>query len=347
MTFQDRRAFPTGVNTYVPNMQYCAAFNHSAPSEFSLGTPAVQSATAIVTATPANSVANTIAALVYTSDSRYGRNARMTISGDPGNSCVHDVYGYDYLGQPMIERFTGASGVTAILYGKKCFYRVTQIKTITAASNVVTYNIGTGSRLGLPFKGDLVYAKENNVLIPITKRDTPMEVSRPAALAVAGGSVFVRPQFPGFVKNLYGYTYGAGSTNDPVITVKLATVAIVGLTVTLDANVSTTAAVVSDDPTTLGYNANNRFSANDVIEIAGSASASAAGDVVGLTLTPTQFLLPDLTDPATAITGDTRGSYEPLVTLDGVKEIRVGLIGDNQSNASSNGGLQGIRHFFA
>lgn len=345
--YQDRKAFPIGVNEYVKAMGYSSSLTHGQPSEFTLGTPAASSATAVVTATPANSVANTIAALAYTADSTYGRTVILTISGNPGNACVHDLYGRDYLGQPMIERFTGANGVTAVLYGKKCFKTVTQIKTITAASNVVTYNIGTGTRLGLPFKGDLAWAKEANIQIPIYKRDFPIEDSRPAALAAAGGSVFVRPQFPGFVKNVYGYTYGAGSTNDPVITAKLATVAIVGLTVTLDANVSTTAAVVTGVPTTPGYNANNRFLAGDVIEIAGSAAASAAGDTVGVTLTPTQFLLPDLTDPATSITGEPRGSYEPVATMDGVKEIRVGLVGDNQVNASNNGGLHGIQHFFA
>lgn len=345
--YQDRKAFPIGVNTYVKAMQYSSSLVHGQPSEFTLGTPAVGSATAIVTATPANSVANTIAALSYTSDARYGRGIIMTISGNPGNACVHDVYGFDYLGQPMIERFTGANGVTAVLYGKKMFSRVSQIKTITAASNAVTYNIGTGTRLGLPFKGDLAWVKESNVQIPLYKRDTPMEVSRPAALAAAGGSVFIRPQFPGFVKNVYGYSYGAGSTNNPVITVKLATVAIVGLTVTIDADVSTTAGAVTGVPTTAGYSANNRFLANDVIEVAGAAAASAAGDTVGLTLTPTQFLLPDLTDPATSSTGEPRGSYEPVMTMDGVKEIRVGLVGDNQVNASNNGGLHGIQHFFA
>lgn len=335
-----------GTRQYVKGMQYSAALVHGAPVEFGLGTPALESATAIVTATPANSVANTIAALSYTADSPYGRSIIMTISGNPGNSCVHDVQGVDYLNQPMVERFTGASGATAILYGKKLFWKVTAIKTITAATNAVTYNIGTGRRLGIPYKGDVEYSRENGILVPFFKRDLLLEVSRPAALAVAGGSVFVRAPCAGFIKDVNGYTYGAGSTNDPAITVKLSTVTITGLTVTLDANVSTNAARVIGTPTTPGYNANNRCVANDLIEIVGTAAASAAGDVVGVTFTPTMFSLPDLTDPATNVTGDPRGSYEPTSVMDGVKEIRVALIGDNTVNASGNGGLHGIQHVF-
>jgi len=330
-------------------MQYASAVVLNEPEEFSLGTPAAASGTVYQTGIAANSAANTLAALaaVGIADSRYGRSLTLTPSGNPGNSFAVDVIGTDYLGQPMIERFTGASGSTAILYGQKCFYRIISSKVITPASNAVTYSVGSGTRLGLPFKGDLDYAKEAGSLILLTKRDTVLGSDRPAALAVAGGSVFVRAPCAGYVKSVRGYTYGAGSTNDPVITVKLATVAIIGLTVTLDANVSTTAAVVSGNPTTPGYNANNRCIAGDVIEIAGTAAASAAGDHVEVLFSPTQFSLPDQTDPATRTTGDTRGSYEAVLTYDGVSEIRVGLVGDNAVNAAGNGGLHGIRQFTA
>lgn len=342
--FQDRRSFHIGMNAYVPGMQYASGLIHGQPTEFNLGSPAVGSATAVVTATPANSVANVIAALSYTSDARYGRSLILTVSGNPGNSCVHDVFGYDYLGQPMTERFTGASGVTAVLYGKKCFSRVSQIKTITPASNAVTYNIGTGTRLGLPFKGDVAWAKEGGVQVNVFKRDTLITVDRAAAQAIAGGSKWIRPPFPGFVKSLLVTPDGGGSTNDPVITVRLGGVAIVGLTATVDTS-DTAGLTVSDDPTTPGYNANNRFVANGLIELLGAAAASATGDRLGLILTPTQFLLPDLTDPATAITGEPRGSYEAIATLDSLTEIRVGLVGDNQVNAAGNGGLEGLKHF--
>lgn len=334
-----------GTNSYVKAMQYSAELTHGQPTAFSLGSPAVGSANVIAAAVAANPAANTINALAYTSDAKYGRMLALTISGNPGNACVHDVYGFDWLGQPIIERYTGANGATAILYGQKAFYRVTQIKAITPATNAVTYAIGTASRLGLPFKGDVAWAMEGGLQVVVNKRDVVLGNDRPAALAVAGGSVFVRAPSPGFVKNVQGFAFSGGGGANPVLTVKLATVAIIGLTATIVDNTTTTAAIVSGVPTTPGYNANNRCITGDLIEIAGAAAAAAAGDHVQVTFTPTQFLLPDLTDPATALTGEPRGAYDPLVALNGATEIIVGLVGDNAVNAAGNGGLHGLKHF--
>lgn len=347
--FRDRNPtgnYLAGINQYVPGMQYASALVHGQPCEFSLGSPAVPSATVFIAAGAADAVATTeiaVAASVQSVDSRYGRNLRLAISGDPGNAHVIDVYGFDYLGQPMIERFTGASGVTSILYGKKAFYKVTKTKIVTAASNAVTFNLGTGSRLGLPFKGDVVAAKENSVQVPLYNRDFRLIADRAAADAVAGGSKFLRSPCPGFIKDVFGVPNGGGSTNDPVITVELGGVAVTGLTVTIDTS-NAAGLVVSDTPTTPGYSANNRLITSDMIELVGAAAAAAGSDSVGVTVTPTQFTLPDLTDVATAVTGDPRGTYEALMTLSGA-EIIVSLIGNNAVNDDGNGGLMGIKHF--
>lgn len=346
MTARKPSAFHTGLNMYVPNMQYAADIVGDQPSAFSLGSPAVASINNIAAAIVGNAVALTEEAYAVTLDAVYGRTLQVSVSGDPGAATsVVDIYGFDYLRQPMIERFTTLNGSTAIQWGQKAFKYIQKSRIITAATNAITIRVGTGTRLGLPYKGDIEWAKENGVLVPLNKRDLVLANDRPAALAVAGGSVFVRAPCPGYVKSLRGYTYGAGSTNDPVITVKLATVAIVGLTVTLDANVSTTAAVVTGVPTTAGYNANNRCVTGDVIEIVGTAAAAAAGDHVEVLFSPTQFSLPDLTDAATRITGDTRGTYDPILAPGGT-EVIVGLMGDPAANASNNGGLHGIRQFY-
>lgn len=344
MTFQDRRAFHVGINSYVPAMGYAAEVVHGQPTEFNLGSPAASDDDIVTASVAADAVANTIVAQSYTSDARYGRNLILTISGDPGNTNVMDVYGYDYLGQPMIERFSGANGATAILYGKKAFYRVTATKVITASSNARTYKIGTGTRLGLPFKGDLAYAKEGGVQVPIFKRDFIMYADRAAAEAVSGASRWLRSPCPGYVKTLIGTPNGGGGATDPAITVELGGVAITGLTVTVDTS-DTAGTTVTDTPTTAGYNANNRLVTNSLIEIVAAAAAGAFGDRLGIEISPTQFVLPVLTDPQTSTTGDPRGTYEAHVTLDAATEIRVGLIGDNSVNSSGNGGLQGIRHY--
>lgn len=349
--FRDRNPsgnYLAGINQYVPGMQYASALVHGQPTEFILGSPAAENAALFVNDGAADAVAGTeitVATLVQTVDSRYGRNLRLTISGDPGNAHAIDVHGFDYLGQPMIERFTGASGVTSILYGKKAFYKVTKTEIVTAATNAVTFDLGTGSRLGLPFKGDVVAAKENGVQVPLFNRDFTLMAQRAAAAAVAGGSVFLRSPCPGFVKELIGIPNGGGSTTDPVITAELGGTAITGMTVTIDTS-NAAGLVVTDAPTSPGYSANNRLVTNSMIEIVGAAATGAGADSVGVTITPTQFLLPDLTDPATVSTGDPRGTYEALRTLDG-SEIIVSMIGNPSVNDNNNGGLMGIRHYAA
>lgn len=349
--FRDRAAmgaYLAGINGYVPGMQYASALVHGQPTEFSLGSPAAEAASTFLSAQAANATANTehtVSTSAQTSDARYGRNVRLSISGNPGNAHVIDVYGFDYLGQPMIERFTGASGATAILYGKKAFYKVTKAKVITPSSNAVTYSVGTGSRLGLPFKGDVVAAKEAGVQVPLYNRDFWMWAPISSADVVAGFSHWFRSPCPGFVKTLAGIPNGGGSTNDPVVTVELGGTAITGLSVTIDTS-DTAGTTVTDTPTTAGYSANNRFTANTLIEVVSAAAASAKGNNIGIEITPTQFTLPDLTDAATSTTGDPRGTYEALRTLDG-SEIVVSLLGNNAVNTSNNGGLHGIRHYYA
>lgn len=346
MGFRDRSVRFQGVNMYVPAMVSAAALLQGAPSPFSLGTPAAVSANNIATATAANATAGTQVAYTYVADSTYGRTLRLTISGDPGNSVAIDIFGEDYLGQPMAERFTGASGATAILYGKKAFYRVLYSKVVTASSNAVTWAIGTGWRFGLPYKGDVAWAKEAGVFVPLYKRDfwTYREIAGAAVGGGPSGSIIKAP-CPGFVKTLSGSAeMPAGSTNDPAVTVKLGGTAITGLTVTPDTSAAGTIGELTDTPTTTGYIANNRFRAGDLIELVAADADTSGAIVVGLEITPTQASLPVLTDPQTLTTGDPRGTYESIMTPDGASEIIVALHGDNSKNSSGNGGLHGIRH---
>lgn len=347
MSARDRSFYSPGLNMYVPAMQYASNVVHGQPTPFSLGTPAAKSANVIAAATAANAAAGTIVAYTYVADSPYGRNVRLTPSADPGAvGGTIDIFGTDYLGQPMVERFSGANGVTSVLYGKKAFGRVTSSKIVTASTNAVTWAIGTGDKLGLPYKGDVEWAQEAGILVPLFKRDFIMPLQVSAADAVAGGSSFLRSPCPGFIKTLIGTPNAGGSTNDPVITVKLGTVAIVGLTVTVDTS-DVVGVTVTDIPTTVGYNANNRLVDNTLIEVVMAAAAAAKGYNVGIEITPTQFVLPTLTDPQTTTTGDPRGTYEPHTVPDGATAYVVGLIGDNSVNSSSNGGLHGIKHVIA
>lgn len=332
-----------GVNNYVPKMQSSSALLRGG-AEFSLGSPAVASANIFAAATAANAAAGTIVAINLTVDGTYGRNLRLTPSGDPGAAGgVIDIFGEDWLGQPMAERFSGANGATAILYGKKAFYRVNYSKIVTPSTNAVTWAIGTGNRLGLPFKSDVVWAKEGGILVPLIKRDFTLWQSMSDADVTSGASLLFSAPCPGFVKTLVGIGSGAGSTTNAAATVKIATVAVTGLTVTVDQDTQTR---VTDVPTVEGYNANNRFRPNDIIEIVHAATTAGGPVSYGLEITPSQITLPVLTDPQTLTTGDPRGTYESLLTPDG-SEIIVGLVGDPSYNAAGNGGLHGIRHVIA
>lgn len=347
MANPDRAAFHLGINAYVPKMAYASNVKLNGPSPFSLGTPAAPDNDVVDTDVDADATAGTETVQTWTADSPYGRTLTMNANADPGAGGIVDLHGKDYLGQPMVERFTFVSGSTAVLYGKKAFYSLEKAVIVGAAANATTYDIGTGYRLGLPYKGDVQWAKENGVFVPVYSRDIYLdEAVFNAVDAAAGSSRFILAPFPGFIKSVWGTHHVAGSTNDPVITVELGGVAVTGLTITLDVS-GTAGTVATDAPTTAGYNANNRFRAGDRIEIVGAAAASADEYTVKVEATPTQFSLPVTTDPQTTTTGDPRGTYESLTDMDGVKEIIIGLIGDNSYNSDGNGGLHGIRHVVA
>lgn len=343
--FRDREAFLTGVRHFVPGMQFCSELVHGQPTAFSLGAPAAISATALDTDIDSDGTAGLVTTQSWTADSPYGRTLTMSQDADPGaTGGVYDVHGWDYLGQRMVERFTITASSTAVHYGKKAFYTVDKVVNITAATNATTANLGTGWRLGLPYKSDLAWAKENGVLVPVYKRDVELWGDMGDADVTSGASVVRRAYFPGYVATLYAAPSGSGSTTNAATTFEIATVAVTGLTVTADQDTQT---IVSDVPTTLGYNANNRFRPGDLLEWVHAATTAGGAMAVGVVLTPTQFTPADTTDPATNATGDPRGTYEALMTMDGVKEIIVGLDGDAALNSSNHGGLHGIQHYYA
>src|SRR5258706_890118 len=342
MVARDRKFFQAGINEYVKGMQYAADLMHGQPTLFQLGSPAAAAIAAVLAATLVNTAANTETALTYISDANYGRTMNVAVSGHPATSFVVTLFPQDYLGQPMTESFTGASGSTAVLYGKKAFFRMLKMRVVTPATNAVTVQVGTSTKLGLPYKSDLIYALENNLQVPIYKRDTPFSVNFSSADAVSGASSAIIAPFPGFVKNGFGSGTTTGTAGNNTLTASLGGTAIIGLSVPIPNN---TAAFTTGNPTTPGYNANNRFLTNAPIVLLIGALASSRMLTAGLTLTPTQFTLPDLTDPGTVITADPRGLYEPLTAPNG-NPIAVGLVGDMQVNAAGNGGLMGIQHYF-
>jgi hypothetical protein len=162
MSLRDRKFFQVGVNMYVPGAQYGAAPIHQAPARFDLGIPATAAPAAVATGISAQGTLNVITylALPITIDGTYGRSLTYTPSGVPGTNNLTDIIGYDYLGQPMFERITGAAAASALIAGLKAFKTVIGTRLILAASNAITFTIGTGLVLGIPYKGKIFAVKE-------------------------------------------------------------------------------------------------------------------------------------------------------------------------------------------
>ena len=226
--FRDRKYFDPGINCYVPAMQYANSINTSNPQQFSLGTPANNAV--LQAGIAANAVVGTVVLVNITLPEPYGRTIIFTPSADPGVSGGQiDWRGFDYLGQPITQRISGTNGASAPVAGLKAFKRITSAKIVSTSTNAVTWSITSGDNLGLPYRGDVVWARENGVMVAVGAQFTP-----------------------------------------------------------------------------------------------------------GV-----------MTDPATAVTGDPRGLYNPTAAFTGAVEIIVGLIGDSSVNSSGNGGLHGIKHYAA
>jgi hypothetical protein len=63
------------------------------------------------------------------------------------------------------EDVTIGAAVATVVYTDKAFYRLWKTRIIGAAANAVTGTIGTGPKLGLPYKCMVAWSKEDGVLI--------------------------------------------------------------------------------------------------------------------------------------------------------------------------------------
>lgn len=149
---------PRRINRYTPAMGYHAGLVHAGPYEVDFGAPAVASATNIINAVDATAgldltttltidnvdpvVAATQAEFPY--GPGFGRCIQIVLGG-AGTPAVN-VYGRDYLGQPMRETLTAAGAVAVV--GVKAFK---YIDRVTVAAVAQTFSMGTTDKLGLPF----------------------------------------------------------------------------------------------------------------------------------------------------------------------------------------------------
>lgn len=148
--------FPKRVNMWFSGAKYAADVGVTGVGKIYIPALAALDADGILAATSIAAAVDTttFAATYLETDAvmgKFGRNLTVVASGVATSAVT--VYGYDYLGQPMMETFT-LNGTTPVL-GLKAFRRVTRVTaTVTAAT---TINVGWGNKLGLPYKLQDVY----------------------------------------------------------------------------------------------------------------------------------------------------------------------------------------------
>jgi hypothetical protein len=138
--------FPRRINTYVPAMAYSADVNYNGATRVNFGAPVAAVANSVggsVSIATAGQVDLSNAALIA---DPFGRNITVVASGAATSNVT--VYGWDYIGQPIAESFT-LNGTTPVV-GNKCF-KSFNYATFGATAGT-TINIGTGVKLGLPYK---------------------------------------------------------------------------------------------------------------------------------------------------------------------------------------------------
>lgn len=149
---------PRRVNRYVPSMAFYAGLVHAAPYEVNFGPMAVAAAANILSATSIAVAGSTTTFLQDNTDPvnaavqaqfpvgpGFGRTLQYVASG--AATSLVTVKGRDYLGQPMVETIT-LNGATPVL-GSKAFKWIDLITW--GSTGGTTINVGTGSKLGLPF----------------------------------------------------------------------------------------------------------------------------------------------------------------------------------------------------
>jgi hypothetical protein len=137
--------FPRRINMYVKAMAYSSDVNYNGFTRVSFGAPLAAVATSVLNAASIAAGTQIDLSAVAAIPDPFGRNIQAVAGGAMATNIV--VYGWDYLGQPIAEQIT-MNGATPVV-GVKAFKSFNYV-TYTAAAT--TLSLGTGVKLGLPYK---------------------------------------------------------------------------------------------------------------------------------------------------------------------------------------------------
>lgn len=130
---------------------------------------------ASVTATVADDGVKDFGEAPFMIDAEFGANISVKSSGSSDTGKV-TVYGFDYLGQPMVEEFT-RNNTTAVV-GKKAFKYVSKIEV--AKGVVATVTVSRGLQFGLPYHTSKIVAETRDgvdstttkLVVPVNTKGT-------------------------------------------------------------------------------------------------------------------------------------------------------------------------------
>jgi hypothetical protein len=137
--------FPRRINMYVPAMAYSSDVNYNGATRVNFGAPLAANATSLLNAASVAAGASLDLSGVAAIPDPFGRNVVLVAGAAMATAAV--VYGWDYLGQPIAEQFT-MNGTTPVI-GNKAFKALNYVSYTATAT---TMSIGTGVKLGLPYK---------------------------------------------------------------------------------------------------------------------------------------------------------------------------------------------------
>ena len=229
------------------------------------------------------------------------------------NTAVLTITGTNVDGNAVVEN--SASGTSHT--GKKAFKTVT---SVTTSATITGATVGTGTVLGLPrYVPSAEYVlQEIEAGSPLAKR--PQKVFLTGSLLLADDTVgVVQSPVAGTIVSIRTVEVEGGvSSNDATCTFKIGTTAITDGVVTIATSGSAAGVKDSATPT-----AANVLAVGDAINCVvsntpgGSKSAHVLIEVDVAAADQLQgTLVAGVTTAATATTGDTRGTYDPLTTPD-------------------------------
>lgn len=141
------------MNAYSPNVTYSANITNGFYS-VKFDKLAISQSIASVAATVEADGEKDFGEAPFKIDAEFGANISVKSSGTTDTGKV-TVYGFDYLGQPMVEEFTRNN--TSAVVGKKAFKYVSKVVVVKGVAATVT--VERGLVLGLPYRTSKIVAE--------------------------------------------------------------------------------------------------------------------------------------------------------------------------------------------